>query len=131
MSSIYNNLSSAFDQTSSSSNTINKSRNYHDHIRSLSYLLNETQMKLSQMKELLVRIKEMEQDDPKLALFTEDDGDSVLKAALADAKAAVEVVSSFFSWSSHLLWFVDLFYYVLDTNSLLLLLLICFLQSIF
>eukprot|EP01083_Nonionella_stella_P061717 160760_1 len=64
-------------------------RDYRDRIRSLSRLLEETNSKLSHMKILLDQIEELETKDPALARIPDDAADGTLKAALADAKAAV------------------------------------------
>mmetsp|Transcript_40762 Transcript_40762/g.85628 ORF Transcript_40762/g.85628 Transcript_40762/m.85628 type:complete len:263 (+) Transcript_40762:115-903(+) len=73
-------------------NDIDAPRDYYDHIRSLSYLIAETNSNLSRMKELVTQIKDMELKDPSLARIPDDDGSNrALKVALAEAKAATEV----------------------------------------
>ena len=71
-------------------NDIDAPQDYYGHIRSLSYLLVESNSKLAQMKQLVTQIKDMELKDPSLARLP-DESDGTLKAALADAKAAGEV----------------------------------------
>ena len=66
-------------------------QDYYDHIRSLSYLLKETSSKVTQMKQLVEQIKDMEINDPSLARIPDDTAGQQLKVALADAKAASEV----------------------------------------
>ncbi|KAL7543756.1 hypothetical protein ACHAXR_013448 [Thalassiosira sp. AJA248-18] len=71
-------------------NTVDAPQDYYDHIRSLSYLLKETSSKFAQMKDLVSQIKDLELKDPSLARIP-DESSGALKAALADAKAAVSV----------------------------------------
>ena len=66
-------------------------QDYYDHIRSLSYLLEETSSKVTQMKQLVEQIKDMELKDPSLARIPDDTAGQQLKVVLADAKAAAEV----------------------------------------
>ena len=64
---------------------------YYDHIRSLSYLLSETTSKISQMKKLVMQIKDMGLADPSLAHISDDAVGKQLKKALAESKASIEV----------------------------------------
>lgn len=70
--------------------TVDAPQDYYDHIRSLSYLLKDTNSKLTQMKQLVGKIKDMELKDPSLARLP-GESTGALKTALAEAKAAVEV----------------------------------------
>ena len=67
------------------------SDDYYGKIRSLHYLMEDTNWSMQQMKRLIKEIKSLELKDPSLARLPDGEGGDALKAALSDAKAAVEV----------------------------------------
>ena len=67
------------------------SEDYNGKIRSLHYLLEDTNWSMQQMKRLIKEIKELDLKDPSLARLPEGGHGDALKSALSDAKAAVEV----------------------------------------
>ena len=73
-----------------SDSTVTLNNDYFDHIRSLSYLIKDTSSKVSQMKQLVSQIKDMEITDPLLSRVPDDEEGKQLKSSLANAKAAME-----------------------------------------
>lgn len=67
------------------------SEDYYGKICSLHYLMEDTDWSMQQMKRLLKEIKALDLKDPSLARLSDGEGGDALKAALSDAKAAVEV----------------------------------------
>jgi hypothetical protein len=67
------------------------SEDYYGKIRSLHYLMEDTNWSMQQMKRLIKEIKMLDLEDPSLARLPDGAGGDALKAALSDAKAAVEV----------------------------------------
>lgn len=67
------------------------SEDYYGKIRSLHYLMEDTNWSMQQMKRLIKEIKALEMKDPSLARISEGPHGDALKAALSDAKAAAEV----------------------------------------
>ena len=67
------------------------SEDYYGKIRSLHYLMEDTNWSMHQMKRLIKEIKMLDLEDPSLARLPDGAGGDALKAALSDAKAAVEV----------------------------------------
>ncbi|KAL7490854.1 hypothetical protein ACHAWT_000922 [Skeletonema menzelii] len=67
------------------------SDDYYGKIRSLHYLMEDTNWSMQQMKRLIKEIKLLDLKDPSLARLPDGEGGAALKAALSDAKAAVEV----------------------------------------
>lgn len=67
------------------------SEDYYGKICSLHYLMEDTNWSMQQMKRLLKEIKLLDLKDPSLARLPDGEGGDALKAALSDAKAAVEV----------------------------------------
>lgn len=67
------------------------SEDYYGKIRSLHYLMEDTNWSMQQMKRLIKEIKALDLKDPSLARISEGAHGDALKAALSDAKAAVEV----------------------------------------
>jgi hypothetical protein len=64
---------------------------YYAKIRSLHYLMEDTNWSMQQMKRLIKEIKTLELKDPSLARLPDGAAGAALKAALSNAKAAVEV----------------------------------------
>eukprot|EP00986_Skeletonema_menzelii_P013448 scaffold7852_cov151-Skeletonema_menzelii.AAC.13 len=67
------------------------SDDYYGKIRSLHYLMEDTNWSMQQMERLIKEIKLLDLKDPSLARLPDGEGGTALKAALSDAKAAVEV----------------------------------------
>ena len=86
--------SSAFSSGSAVSNSIGISQDYYGHIRSLASLLRVTNSQLIQMKQLVIKIKDLELANPSLSRLAGDESNGAtqtLKAALANVKAAADV----------------------------------------